>query len=543
MDIIQHQILVMAKSGQKKAIKKISEDIADITIFEADSENRAFELICSNIFMLAIVDPSAQFDIYKIGTMLLSHRKTHKTPLLIITQTIKPENFLSDFQDLHIDYIQKPFNEQLLLAKIKIFMKLFEHKKAVEQSLDELNNLYKNIFSQHELYMKEEESKRELTNISSIAVNQMQQPMQNIQGNIYQLLHTEGLSRKNRSNIVSIKTAAEHLMTISKKLGAIPLKREQILTKIALDLNSNKKYQILYAENHDEDYQIFKHTIINTVKCRLIQAKNIRESMECIADSKYDLIFITHSFSDGSGLELISRLNRLCLDIPLIFIVKKKSLHLGTASIAKGATAFLAKEDISRKTLFSTIEYSLKKVRLTADMEEAKNRIILISNKDNLTRLYNRKYFEQQIKSETSRAKRHKTGLSILMLDIDKFKIINQNHGYETGDLILATAAALIQSMVRDSDKVCRYSGEEFSIILPDTDLNGARILAEKIRKKIAGHLFSRDHDVLKLTVSIGIAAYDLNRDTTYGHFIKRGLDAMASASAGGGSRTETLVH
>jgi two-component system, cell cycle response regulator len=541
MDIIQHKILVMVQAQSKIIIEKACKDIAGIAIFEAGSPNRAFELIYKHIFMLVIIDQTIPgMDIYKIGSMLLSHRKINNTPLLIITDTIKPNQFLNDFQSLSIDYIQKPFNEQLFLAKIKIFLKLFEQKKAVDQSIYELDTLYENIISQHELEKKEAESRKEITNIASTAANQIQQPLQNLQGNIYQLLHTKGLSHKVKSSIASLKTSGEHILQISKKLGTISLKSAQTMTGSDSYHNSDKTYQILYVENLDEDFNIFKHLIINTIKCELIQAKNIELGMELISRSKFDLIFITHRLPEGTGIELISRLRQLRMDIPIIFTLKKTDTHYGPQSIAKGASDFLIKEDISKKNIFSAINYTLRKAKLTTDIEDARDRIVLISKKDYLTKLYNRKYFELEVKSEFFRAKRYKSGLTILMVDFDKFKIINQNHGYDTGDIILTTSASLIQSMVRDSDMVCRYGGEEFGIILPDTGVNGARILAQRMRKKIANHEFKKKSNIFKLTVSIGITSYNPNRDTIVAPMIKRAFAAMTSASKNGGDQIKT---
>jgi len=165
MNIIENKILVMAKPESKIIIEKSLENISDITILEADSENKAFELIYKHIFILVIIDETLpNIDIFKIGTMLLSHKETYNAPLLIITDTIRHEKFLKDFQALQIDYIQKPFNGQLIFAKIKIFFELFKQKNAVDQSINELDKVYKKIIDQHELDMEKEDSKKELIN-------------------------------------------------------------------------------------------------------------------------------------------------------------------------------------------------------------------------------------------------------------------------------------------------------------------------------------------------------------------------------------------
>ncbi len=543
MNIIENRILVMVKPESKAIIENSLKNISDITIFEAESEKKAFELIYRHFFILVIIDDTLpNIDISKIGTMLLSHKKTYNAPLLIITDTIKHEKFLKNFKTLQIDFILKTFNEQLFFAKLKIFFELFKQKNAVDQSFDELDKVYKKIIDQQELDMEKENSQKNLLNISSIAANQMQQPLQNLQGNLYQLLHTKNISQKTKSSITSIKTSTERILQVSKKLNTLPAKTNQVLTKAALDLNADKTYKILYVENHDDDFNIFDHLIRNVLRCELTQAKTIEHGMELIADSRFDLIFITHILPDGPGLDMIATLNQLHLSSPIIFTLNQADIYKGAKAIAKGAFAFFSKENISSKNILSIVDLSLRKAELTKEVKDARNRIVLISRRDYLTKLYNRACFEQKIESETLRAKRYQTKLSILIVDFDKFRQINQTHGYDTGDVILTTSAALIQSMLRDSDIACRYGGKEFGIIMPDTGLNGAKILAQRIRKKIVEHKFEKGSTTLKITASIGIALYVPAKDTTFGLLIKKALNALASAEDEDKSHIKTLA-
>ncbi|MCK5348226.1 MAG: response regulator PleD [Desulfobacula sp.] len=544
MNIIQDKILVLAKTESKTIISNSLKSISGLTILEADSENKAFELIYNHFFVVVIIDETMpHIDIYKIGTMLLSHKNTHNAPLLIITDTINPENFLTDFKALQIDYIVKPFEEQLIRAKIKIFFELFKQKNAVDQSIDELDNVYKKIVDQHELAMKEEFSRKELVNISSIAANQMQQPLQTLQGNIYQLLRSRDITPSIKLNLASIKASAQRISQISKKLFAFPGKAKKILTENSSALNADKDYRILYVENSDEEFSIFNHFMKNVIKCELAQAKTIKQGIDLIAGSKFDLIFITHLLPDGTGLDLLLKLNRMRSDIPVIFTLNKPNGYMGPETIAKGAFAYFIKEEISSSNILSIIYGTLRKAKITQEMEDAQNRIVMISRKDYLTKLFNRRCFEQELTSETSKAKRYKTPLSILIVDFDEFKIINEIHGYDTGDSVLTTSAAIIQSMVRDNDVVCRYGAEEFGIVLPNTALNGARMLAERIRKKMGDHEFKKDSNVVHLTVSIGIAAYVPDTDTAYSVLVKRALDALTSAMDQGGNKIKTLIN
>ncbi|MCK5695524.1 MAG: response regulator PleD [Desulfobacula sp.] len=544
MNIIQDKILVVATTEFKTIISNSLKDISGLKILEADSENKAFELIYNHFFVLVIIDETLpHIDMYKIGSMLLSHKKTHNAPLLIITDTIQPENFLTDFKALQIDYIVRPFDEQLIRAKIKIFFELFKQKNAVEQSIDELDKVYKKIVEQHELVMKEEFSRKEFVNISSIAANQMQQPLRSLQGNIYQLFRSRDLAPKFKTNLASIKTSTEKISQISKKLFTFLGKTKKILAQNASDLKADQAYRILYIETSDEDFSIFNHFIKGVIKCKLSQAKTLEQGLELIAGNKFDLIFTYHLLPDGTGFDLLSKLNRMRSDIPVIFTLDKPNGHKGPEAISKGAFTYFIKEEISSTNILSIIYGTLEKTKITREVEDAQNRIVMISQKDYLTKLFNRRCFEQELTSEISKAKRYKLPLSILILDFDKLGAINENHGYVTGDTILTTCAALIQSMVRNNDVVCRYGEEEFGIVLPNTALNGARMLTERIRKKIADYEFGKDSNVLKLTVSIGIVSYVPKTDTDFPALVKKALDALTSAMDQGGNRIKTFIN
>ncbi len=136
--------------------------------------------------------------------------------------------------------------------------------------------------------------------------------------------------------------------------------------------------------------------------------------------------------------------------------------------------------------------------------EQLSNMTIL----DGLTGVKNRRYFNKKIEREVKRASRLNKTLSLLMLDIDHFKSINDNYGHQAGDICLQRLAETLSSHIhRAGDEVARYGGEEFSIVLPNTDLEGASELAENIRKAVMNSNVTYDKKKIKLTVSIGVAS------------------------------------
>ncbi len=127
---------------------------------------------------------------------------------------------------------------------------------------------------------------------------------------------------------------------------------------------------------------------------------------------------------------------------------------------------------------------------------------------DELTDLYNYRYLQQRLDDEVGRAKRYGKQLSLLMLDVDDFKAVNDTHGHLAGDAVLAELATVMKSVVREVDVVARYGGEEFSVMLPETDASGAFIVAEKIREAVSMHRFPDEDGERRVhvTVSIGLA-------------------------------------
>jgi diguanylate cyclase (GGDEF)-like protein len=138
-------------------------------------------------------------------------------------------------------------------------------------------------------------------------------------------------------------------------------------------------------------------------------------------------------------------------------------------------------------------------------------RIRKIAETDELTRLYARRFFMESFENELQQARRYDHSLSLLIVDIDHFKKINDTHGHQAGDAVLVQLAELLREMTRDSDVPARYGGEEFAVLLPETAVNEARELASRINEAVADTTFHTEAGELTITVSVGVAS--LNSD------------------------------
>ena len=177
-------------------------------------------------------------------------------------------------------------------------------------------------------------------------------------------------------------------------------------------------------------------------------------------------------------------------------------------------------------TLASQAAISLTKAKLYED-----------SITDGLTRLYIHRYFQNRLSEEIKRAERYKLPVSLLMIDIDHFKNLNDTYGHQQGDTVLSSTSAIIRNTIReDIDIACRYGGEELAVIMPQTDAVGAQTLAERLRQKIEENIYSNNNTDFFITVSMGIATYpDAGKEKE--ELIKKADGALYLAKACGRNR------
>jgi diguanylate cyclase (GGDEF)-like protein len=152
--------------------------------------------------------------------------------------------------------------------------------------------------------------------------------------------------------------------------------------------------------------------------------------------------------------------------------------------------------------------------------------------KDGLTDVSNKRQLDNVLAKEISRAQRHERPLSLLMIDIDHFKDVNDTYGHLAGDSVLKDLAAILQKRLRPDDEVARYGGEEFTAILPETPVAGAVKIAEDLRRLVERHDFVVEGERIRVTVSIGAA--ELGRGMTMNAFYKAADEALYEAKHGG---------
>ena len=181
--------------------------------------------------------------------------------------------------------------------------------------------------------------------------------------------------------------------------------------------------------------------------------------------------------------------------------------ELTTASVAMSNGDLSTRVSIKRDDEFGQLGTAFNK--MAASIQTSHNELVRLSSTDGLTGLYNHREFQNRLEGEIGRSIRHKSILSLLMIDIDRFKKINDIYGHQSGDKVLSAIGAAILDEIRSSDFAARYGGEEMAIVLPETDPSDARIFSERLREKIMNTAVTvLETETVSVTVSIGIASF-----------------------------------
>ncbi|HEY0158619.1 MAG TPA: diguanylate cyclase [Thermoanaerobaculia bacterium] len=260
----------------------------------------------------------------------------------------------------------------------------------------------------------------------------------------------------------------------------------------------------------------------------------IAAARELVGRCEWDLAVLDRNLPDGDGLELCRELRLACPHGYIVMVTGVDSDAGKLEGFAHGADDYVTKPFVIDE-LLARIRAGVRIVHLQKALMESNRQLEELSLTDGLTGIRNRRAFDERLHEAFEHAKRYERPLSLVVLDVDLFKQINDNHGHDAGDSVLRGVAHLVTSCTRATDFVARIGGEEFAVVLPETPLFEAMQFAEKIRSRIAVTPVAGLH----LTVSLGVANALHSRVRNTAELFHAADQALYRAKANGRNRTE----
>jgi len=262
------------------------------------------------------------------------------------------------------------------------------------------------------------------------------------------------------------------------------------------------------------------------------------EALFHAAEGNYELVVVSLDLANFDGLRLCSQLRSLerTRNVPILAIAESDSNARLVRALEIGVNDYLVRP-FDKHEMLARVRTQIRKKRYTERLRDSVQLSIEAAVTDPLTGLYNRRYMETHVGTLVDQAAARNKPLSVLVLDIDYFKSINDTYGHDAGDDVLQDFAIRIRKSIRGIDLACRYGGEEFVVVMPETDMAVATMVAERLRRRIASEPFpiQKGTRTLDVTISIGIAA--LAPDDDAAAVIKRADQALYRAKRDGRNR------
>ncbi len=281
---------------------------------------------------------------------------------------------------------------------------------------------------------------------------------------------------------------------------------------------------------------------------RILQAKNGLDGLEVLLKEEIDLLISDINMPKMDGFKLLVTLRNLekYKDLPVILLSSHNEADHKIKGLQSGANDYVTKpfepgELIARiKNLLMMKELQDELACKNKAMELANKKLEQLSVTDELTGLWNRRYLWDRLEEEITKARRFNLTVSCLMIDIDDFKVINDTYGHIAGDYVLIETSRILKSQCRNHDLLARFGGEEFIMVLHQTDLEGAVQLAQRLVQAMTNCPFTiPNQKTLKATISIGVAAYPSQNVTDVNDLIKKADEALYEAKRKGKNRVK----
>ena len=294
---------------------------------------------------------------------------------------------------------------------------------------------------------------------------------------------------------------------------------------------------ILIVDDHEDNVELLRARL-EARGYRTAAAEDGEQALRLVGERPPDLILLDVMMPKVDGIEVARRIraNKALPFIPIIMQTALDSTEQTVEGLDAGADDYITKP-INFAVLEARVRTQLRVKTLVEQVQRQADELLRVSRTDALTGLDNRRYLEERLAEAFEHARRLSEPFAVLMCDLDKFKSVNDTHGHQAGDAVLEQLADVLRAQVREIDRVGRYGGEEFMLLLPGTTLHAAQRFGERVRKAVEAHTFRFEGGTLRRTLSAGVAAWPHARLATADALVKAADDALYVAKESGRNR------
>ena len=294
--------------------------------------------------------------------------------------------------------------------------------------------------------------------------------------------------------------------------------------------------RILIAED-DPDYRELLSRRASRMGLEVHQAADGQQAIDALQEHEFDALVLDLYMPEHTGLEVIDAARKIDQDIQALILTGSASVETAVDALRAGVYDYLTKPLESMTSFELALSRALERRYLVKENKRLFEEIQRLAVTDSLTGLYNRHKLQDSLATEVERAKRYNRPLSIIMIDMDKLKVINDTYGHAAGDEALKLVAKSIQHSIRKVDLGTRFGGDEFIVLLPEADHKEAASVAKRIRKAILEVEFESGN----LSVSMGVVQWHPGFDTP-NDFVHAVDEAMYLAKRSEGERLYVLA-
>lgn len=262
------------------------------------------------------------------------------------------------------------------------------------------------------------------------------------------------------------------------------------------------------------------------------------EAVFQMSGGEFELAIVSMALEGFDPLRICSQIRTVdqARSVPIILVADEQDRPRIVKALDLGVNDFIMRP-IERHELSARVKTQIRRQRYTVELRESLNSTMAMAVIDELTGLYNRRYFERHLAMVLNKAQEQDRDMALMLLDIDYFKPVNDTYGHDVGDAVLKEFATRLQRNIRGVDLACRFGGEEFVVVMPDTDMVQAQGVAERVRSAMADEAFEVGPEKsVTITVSVGLALNEQENDTPE-LVVKRADIALYRAKRAGRNR------